>query len=271
MDYRVYTPQAALLPYVKCYWSLDSGDTPFMPGVERVFPDGCIELLFHYGDRFRKYLDDAQTVLHPRSFIHGQIRSYIDLEPTGTIGLFSVRFQPAGLQAFVPMQAGDLSGLTVEPDSIWGPDGDVLQDRMLNASSHTQRIQIIEAFLRQRLRRNSYSTDAIAYCIQQLHQSGGQVSMETLAEKANMGRRHLERRFVSGVGMSPKLLSRIIRFQNMLRLIGENRLNSLTALAYEGGYYDQAHFIKDFREFTGLNPRAYFSENLAMARFLSSE
>jgi len=271
MDYRVYTPRAALLPYVKCYWSLDSGDTPFMPGVERVFPDGCIELIFHYGDRFRKYLNDAQTVLQPRSFIHGQIRSYIDLEPTGHTGIFSVRFQPAGLQAFVAMQAGELSGLTVEPDSIWGNDGDVLQDRILNASSHAQRVQITETFLLQRLRRNTYSTEALGYCIQQLHQSGGLISMDSLAEKANIGRRHLERRFVSGVGMSPKLLSRIIRFQNMLRLIGENRLNSLTALAYEGGYYDQAHFIRDFKEFTGLNPRAYFSENLAMARFLSSE
>jgi len=269
MNYRVYTPHALLLPYVKCYWSLEA-DSRAMATAERIFPDGCVELLFHYGDRFRKYTGPQQSILQPRSFIHGQIRSYIELEATGAAGMFGVRFQPMGLQAFVLMDALELSGLNVETEQVWGKAGDELSDRMLNASCGTERAQIVDAFLLRNLRGNMHSIHMLSWCVQQIQHSAGSITVDTLAREVNVGRRQLERRFMAGVGLSPKILSRIIRFQNVLQLIGQNRINSLTALAYEGGYYDQPHFIRDFREFTGMSPRTYFSADLELARSLSS-
>ena len=92
-----------------------------------------------------------------------------------------------------------------------------------------------------------------------------------LADKMNINRRNMERRFTSAVGLSPKQLSRVARLQATVKMLDEKQYNSLTSLAYENGYYDQAHFIKDFKEFTGLSPKSFFSENLKLTTLFATE
>ncbi|MGZ5220708.1 MAG: helix-turn-helix domain-containing protein, partial [Chitinophagaceae bacterium] len=80
----------------------------------------------------------------------------------------------------------------------------------------------------------------------------------------------MERKFVSAIGLSPKQLSRVVRLQATLKMLEQQNFGSLTSLAYENGYYDQAHFIKDFKEFTGTSPKFFFSENLKLATLFAS-
>jgi AraC-like DNA-binding protein len=93
-----------------------------------------------------------------------------------------------------------------------------------------------------------------------MNDSKGQVTIESLSKEFNISARQLERKFSSAVGLSPKFFTRIIRFQNIFRLVQNKQINSLTMLSYESGYYDQAHFIKDFKEFSGINPRSFFNQ-----------
>ena len=98
MDYWLYFPDARLSPYVKCYWSLVNETEN--ASRERIFPDGCIELIFHSGDLFKKY--DSATAFHiqPRSFIHGQLTKFIEVEPTGdSHGSAEYRKRMAGVMA----------------------------------------------------------------------------------------------------------------------------------------------------------------------------
>jgi transcriptional regulator GlxA family with amidase domain len=98
------------------------------------------------------------------------------------------------------------------------------------------------------------------------------LGVSQLADKLNIHRRNLERRFETAVGMSPKQLSRIVRLQSTLKLLEQKKYSNLTSLAYESGYYDQAHFIKDFREFTGISPKSFFANNLRLsALFIGAE
>ena len=100
----------------------------------------------------------------------------------------------------------------------------------------------------------------------------GQLSIDELSDKLNINRRQLERKFATVVGVSPKQLSKIIRLQATLKMIADDKFTCLTSVAYSGNYYDQAHFIKDFKEFTGVSPKEFYSENLKLSNlFLEKE
>lgn len=268
MHYYTYPASEPLSKYVKYYWTLEGIDDSVAASRERIFPDGCMELIFHYGDLFRKYSTDIDAFDQPRSFLHGQLKRFMDIESTGKIGVFSIRFRPDGLHAFIEMDLNELTGNAVSIRDLWGADGCILEEKMLEATTTAQRINIIEQFL---IRQMKWRTDnSIHYCVRSIVNSEGSKSIELLSREVNLGRRQLERKFIATVGLSPKLLTRIIRFQNTLHRLEAKQLASLTGVAYSGGFYDQSHFIKDFKEFTGLNPKQYFTADLEFAKYLTA-
>ncbi|QYJ67431.1 AraC family transcriptional regulator [Flavobacterium litorale] len=269
MEYNVYTPCKELAKQIKLYWTLESKDTDALHERERVFPDGCIELIFNYGDRFRKYDTENTFHIQPSSFIHGQLKTYFELQATGKVGIFSVRFHPAGLQPFISFNVDSFTNTTLTVNEVWGQDGETLATKVLNCCTHEERIKTLENFLINKKQLLKINTSPVEYCVNKIIDTIGAVSTESLSVELNISKRQLERRFIATVGISPKLLARIVRFQHILQLIESETFKSFTTVAYEGGFYDQAHFIKDFKDFTGLNPKQYFSENLEMVKYFS--
>ncbi len=98
----------------------------------------------------------------------------------------------------------------------------------------------------------------------------GQTSIDSLIRNIGISGRQLERKFNRLVGLTPKTFSRILRFQNVLNLLNRNHFQVLTTLGLECGFYDQAHFIHEFKEFTGQSPTAYFSKEHKMTAFFTS-
>ena len=267
MHYEVHSPSPALSGFIKCYWSLEGED---LSGTQqRVFPDGCVELVFHYGDLFSKYHDDGKCNTQPRSFIHGQLTRFIQIGGSGKAGIFGIRFKPYGLKPFIQINTHEINDDNVPVNEIWGAAGRELENRIIDADSNKERIQIAEHFLLQKLRPSTAM--AINRCVTIINGSNGSVNIDHLSAQVNLGRRHLERQFIACVGLSPKQYARITRFQYVLSLAEQKRYDALTELAYDGGFYDQAHFIKDFRTFTGLSPKQYFSQHLPLVKFFSSE
>lgn len=269
VEYKEYSPGPQLANYIKCYWSLEDMNPRVASGREKIFPDGCTELIFHYGDHFKKYDGPNNFHIQEKSFIHGQLRKYIELEPTGRIGVFSARFHPGGLQPFITLPVSELTHQTFSLDTIWGALGQDLEAQMLSAKDNLHRQQVLEDFLITQLSVPAPNKNIASHFVKAIVRTEGNVSIDALALELNIGKRQLERTFVSCVGLKPKMLARIIRFHKVLKLIESRELDSFTAVAYEGGFYDQAHFIKDFKEITGLNPKQYFSENLEMAKFFN--
>ncbi len=95
--------------------------------------------------------------------------------------------------------------------------------------------------------------------------ANGQLSVDELSKQTNINRRQLERKFSSAIGLSPKQLSKTIRLQATLKMLLNKQFTSLTALAYENDYYDQAHFIKDFKDLTGFTPKEFYGDKLKMS------
>jgi len=268
MTYNTYAPSKPLEKYIKYYWTLEHAGTSNPPGPERIFPDGCVELMFHYGDVFRKYIGGDEVYTQSKSFIHGQLKHFIEVEPTGKIGTLSIRFTPAGLHRFLPINIDDITERDVSVADLWGRSGTLLEEQIMEAPATAVRIKIVENFLVERLTFVHNRQDIIGHCVCAISTSRGFVSIEKLSGDLNIGKRHLERKFLNAVGLPPKLFTRIIRFQHALNVLDKRPKGTLTELAYDMGFYDQSHFIKDFKEFTGLNPKQYFVSDLEFAKHL---
>jgi len=269
MEYKTYTPKETLAKRIKYYWSLEDFESTTPHSKERIFPDGCIELIFHYGDHFKKIFKNGSAILQPKSFIHGQITSYIELEATGKIGVFSARFKPNGLQPFIDFDVAKLTDTTLTVAEVWGESGQELEKTILEATNNETRVAILERFLETKLSTTKKSDEAIDFCVEALSNSNGAITIEKLTEELHISKRQLERKFQATVGLNLKTFSRIIRFNYALQLIEKKEFDGFTKVAYDGGFYDQAHFIKDFKDLTGLNPKQYFSENLEMVKFFN--
>ncbi len=264
MNYQVYDPSPELQPFVKCFWTLED-EARDKPVKQRVIPDGCMEMIIHYGDHYHQYFEDGSFILQPGSFLFGQITKYIEIAPTGKTGIVAARFLPDGLMPFLTIPVSTLGNKAVSLNDVFGKMGTKLEEDVLLAGNNKLRIELVEEFLLTRLK-NPQTIDTLTKaCVEVIFQSKGQWDVMLVAEKVSINRRNMERRFTSAVGMSPKQLCRVARLQATMKMLEQKKFISLTSLAYENGYYDQAHFIKDFKEFTGMSPKSFFADNLSLS------
>ena len=271
MNYQVYTPCPELQPFIKCFWSLED-EKQDEPVKQRVLPDGCMEMIFHYGDRYQQYFEDGSSIIQPKSFVFGQITKYIEIAPTGKSGIISARFLPDGISPFINMPLTSLENKAVPNTELFGENGKELEKHVVNANDNYERIKIIETFLLSKLTEQKTMDAITKSCVDLIFQSQGQIGSAELADKMNINRRNIERKFISAIGMSPKQLARVARLQATLKMLEQKRSVTLTEIAYENGYYDQAHFIKEFKEFTGMSPKSFFADNLRLASlFIGAE
>src|SRR5215510_4802852 len=130
MNYQLYTPSPELQPFIKCFWSLED-EKQDEPVKQRVVPDGCMEMIFHYGDLYQQYFEDGSSIIQPRSFVFGQISSYIEIAPTGVSGIISARFLPEGLTPFLQIPVSSLENKAVAIDEVFGKKGKMLEEKVL--------------------------------------------------------------------------------------------------------------------------------------------
>lgn len=264
MNYQVFDSCRDISTLVKCYWTLES---PKEDNPERqiIVPDGCLEMIFNYGDLYKQYVENGNHIIQPKSFVIGQLTQPLEIEPLGETGIFSVRFYPEGFLPFATIPIKEMENKAISLEQLFGNDGLNIEQLIVNTSSTAERINHIENFLLSRLVSLETIDRIIKSTIDTILTANGQLSVSELSKQININRRQLERKFSSAIGLSPKQLSKTIRLQNTLKLLINKKFTSLTALAYEGDYYDQAHFIKDFREFTGLTPKEFYGSNFKMS------
>lgn len=269
MNYQVYDPSPELQPFIKCFWTLEA------PAAEteerqRIVPDGCMEMIFHYGDLYRQYFPGGDNIIQPRCFVFGQISNYLEIAPTGITGIISARFHPNGLTPFINIPVTSMEDRAVPLEELFGDDGIRLSEAVLAAADTQSRMLLIEGFLLERLQTPQAADRITQSCVEAMLESAGQLTVDDVADKLQVNRRQLERKFSSAIGISPKQLLRVIRLQNTIKMLEKKQFTSLTALAYENGYFDQAHFIKDFKEFTGVSPKQFYASNLKMSALFAA-
>ena len=236
-----YTPALALRPYVRSILVLES-----LSGMDNhVVPDTAVVLALRFAGCVR-----SDGVALPPFVLSGLRKSgrVLTYEPgTGTV---LVLFREGGARHFFPLPLHELFGVSEDLGAFVPASGLTrLTDELAGDP-----VAVVERFLLDRLS-PSAGDPLVAAAVQRIRATGGETRIETLLRDIPLSRDPFEKRFRQAIGATPKQFSRIVRFRN---LIGQ-RPRGLTQVAYDAGYFDQAHFIKDFRIFTGKTPGAFFS------------
>ena len=260
MIYKTFEPQPYLSAFVKFYWTLE---VPYDPKNERqkIIPDGCIEMTFNFEDKIKRYLSENDFIIHPNSMVMGQRTKSYYIEPLGNVNSFAICFYPYGFANFVSTPLEDLVDVETPIENLFGetPTKE-LEQKLFKAANTQERIKIIEAFLLNKLKQNSTIDNLVKTTVDTLLATKGSNSINEILKDNLTKRRQLERNFKKQIGISPKQLGKVLRLQTALKMLLNNHKN-LTNIAYESEYFDQAHFIKDFREFIGTTPKAFLGNN----------
>ncbi|MGH9930708.1 MAG: AraC family transcriptional regulator [Pyrinomonadaceae bacterium] len=259
MRYREIHPIPPLARFVECYWTLESDASAAAVQPERLLPDGCVELILNFGEHFREHKDDGQKERQPRHLLVGQMTRPILIAPTGSVQLLGVRFHPGGTFPFFRVPMHELTNQVTELAALTSEFQRELIRCVEGAPCLLLKVAAVERLLAERVRHckhDSWLVDLATRIVQR----GGQASVDQLATNAGISSRQLERRFLTEVGISPKLLCRILRFQQIFRAFDRND-ESWAAVAADCGYYDQAHLIRDFREFARQTPATLFERS----------
>lgn len=260
MFHQLIKPSPLLRPFIESFVVVETRDLSIIHTKQRVYPRGCIDLVFHYGRPFFFQKRNKPPVLEPRSVVCGQQTSFYDVCPAGKTGMILVMFRSCGAGVFFKMPMIEIAGQNVAFEHLIGKEAVEIEDQVLHASHNQERIQIIETFLIQQLIQNHYDDKKVRAAFYKMNQGDGQISIKQLAETVCLSVKQFERKFSGLIGLNPKQFLRIVRFQNILHMQRNGFKDSLTAIAQESGYYDQAHFIHDFKAITGSAPKKFFSE-----------
>lgn len=263
MHFREYPVHPVLSPFVKCIWSLESDRPVYDAPRERILPDSCVELVVHFQDPFRSHFANGASDLQPRTFVAGQMKNFLEIEPAGRMGLIAVRFHARGAYLFFSTPLSAVAAALVELEEVWGKDANDWTEQIIMANGMAERVRIVEESLLASLHQKDRYDRAVDRCLHLIEAAGGQVRVAQLASEIGLCSRQLNRRFENAVGVSPKKFARVSRFLNGVRSLRQSAQHNLTDTALECGYFDQAHFNRDFRKFAGMTPGEFLiSQNV---------
>lgn len=251
-------PRADLRPFVKLLWTSGSA----APAVgrscrERVLPTGAAHIAIRLGGRpLRLFRGPGDVVGHSVGytvFSGARASSYIkDLsEPAPTVGAL---LRPGAVRLAMGVPANVLSGVHIPLEDLWGAAAAELQDRLADSVFPSVRLDILEGFLAARLSGACRIDAVVAGALKHL---GGLGEVGPIVARTGCSHRHFVKLFSEEVGLTPKRYSRVVRFTNALDTVWKQPSASWADVAAGGGYADQPHFTREFREFAGLSPNDY--------------
>jgi AraC-like DNA-binding protein len=252
MEYREYPPYRALAASVHCIWTLEGDAAAMASDDQPILPDGKSELVVHLADPFDRVHADGRIERQPAVLFAGQLTSQLVLRPTGKFSVVGIRFRPDGAAAILREPQDRLAGLTPSVLDLSPGLARALQSARDTSNDVATVVAALQTALEGLVRP---AADArVRHVVEQIRRARGMVSVRELAAAVGWTPRHLQRRFMAIVGMSPKRLARIARFQHALALLDQRAPAPGTRTAAACGFADQAHFVRDFRELAGVPP-----------------
>lgn len=250
-----------LAPYVRDY----QGYEELIPsGVRRrELPHGGVVLVINFGATWR--------VADPRragSECHGGFVAGVDdfaslVDCTGRAHCLQINFTPIGARRFFGVPMHGLARRVVALDDILGRDAERLADRLFQAANWSDRFDIAEAAICARIGYSAPEDAGILWAWRRIERDGGGTSIAALARELDCSRKHLVARFRDQVGLPPKSVAGLVRFNRALALIGAAGKPDLARIAAEAGYFDQPHFNRDFASLAGITPGEFLRARLA--------
>lgn len=269
--YHEILPISNLQDYIEALWIMQK-DNSMINQRDIILPNGCSEIVFTSINGYKR--QDSITnkkVEVSGAVILGQRTNYHYLEEfqDGSIDI-GVRFKPNGLYPFVK-NVTEITNHVLKIDEIFGRLGCALFEQIIEAPKISKKLDVIQTFFLELLPRVYKPDPLIQKAIFYVHKSKGVIQVNELARLLKISKSTLKRKFIRITGQHPKSFINVWRLNYVVGEYFNNSNTSLTQLAYKFGYFDQAHFNRDFKKFTGLNPKSYFSQKLSLTNVLSKE
>lgn len=252
MRFEHFIPCDILKPFVKAFIIQETcEESPY-----KILPDTSLVLGFQFKGRLSIMNGDHETPLSAFG-ITGLTDRFKIFKNSRNIGSVLVYFKEGGAAPFLRLPLHELFRESVSLDNFMvRSELMAIEEQLCEAGTDAMRIRVVEQFLISRM--SPMEPDKlVAAALGLIHKSKGNIRIADLADQLNMSQSPLEKRFRQAVGTSAKKYTSIVRLKHAITCFSPGK--SLTDLVYESGFYDQAHFIKEFKTFTGETPGSYFS------------
>jgi AraC-like DNA-binding protein len=257
-------PIKELLPFIKHFLFLESEGNSIKK--LRLFSDGNTGIVFSFKSQFISPIKDNKMFDYlPSAFVYGQISEFKDLYLAGDSTLIIVVFQPSGINQLLGIPAYNLRDTIIKIEDFFGSQGLELQEQLLEQSDLQSKLRLLNTFFMGIVSEKSPKNKILIQAsLNFIVKNQGLVSLHQLVKHTGYTERHIERIFMETIGLNPKKFSNIIRLHSFIKYIKEGS-NDLTTNAYDAGYSDQSHLIRDFKKYTGITPKEYLTKTNKLA------
>lgn len=254
--YQLRAPAPDLLPFIEHYWFVTSEPEKPVELQVDVFVDARADLIINLGAPYLRQVIGGETREIGYSNLDAQRLLPIRIIQQGMVATSGVRFHLGGLGAFSTVPLKGFTNATVPPAEVFGSEAAELEASLAKATNIDAQAALFDAFFLERLKRPA-SFETFRKALQVAVESNGAASVEDMAHAVDTTSRQVDRLCARYLGIAPKTLSRVVRFQFALKALMRDPGCTLADVAANAGYFDQAHFIKDFRRMSGGVPRGY--------------
>lgn len=256
-----YTPAPPLSAFVQCFWYWEGVPQPHAR--ERLLPNGEASIIFNLrDDEMRIY--DADHPLRYTSCgvagISGPRTRCFAIDTAAEERVIGIQFQAGGSFPFFREPAAEVANQSVALDCLWGPRAALIREQLLAAASVDAMFGILERALLAHLARPLELHPAVDFARSHICRAPHAITIGAVTERIGISHRRLIELFRDQIGLTPKAFCRVRRFQRVLQAVHRRHSVDWVQVALDGGYYDQAHFIHDFQDFSGLTPAAYLAK-----------
>jgi len=261
VEYFSKSPGKPIGDFVERFWQIS--DSP-LHRQERIVPSGTLELVVNLcEDEFRIYDPEHPEMCQQYSgaIVSGAYQRAFVIDAKQHESVVGIHFKPGGAFPFLRPGPEELTDRHVDLESLWGNVAAELRERLCEAPGPAERFQLFEEALTARLTRPKESHYAVRFGLSVLTGSDANLKIREIANRVGLSQRRFIQVFTKEVGLTPKLFYRLKRFQRAFASLRRIQAPDWTELAFECGYFDQSHFINDFRGFSGLRPSECISQS----------
>ncbi|RXK12761.1 hypothetical protein CP965_09305 [Halarcobacter mediterraneus] len=269
IGFKLIEPCKELKPFLQSFWIVKFKKIPsFLP--LKIVSDGNSGFIINFSSEFTLTIEDKTEICKEKFLYFPPSKNPAFVKAKKDIDIIGVRFNAAGVYRFFDK---DISGFDknihiIENSSSWQIDN--LYKQLFKEKKLKNKISILESFLLNKLNNSKQQNSPWIFdFINEIKFNKGNINLEELCEEFSLSLRHVQRRFKKEVGLSPKVYCRIIRIQDTKKTLSSLMINSFTSISYDKGFFDQSHFINEFKTFMKETPKQYFQKKLEMAKKFS--
>ncbi len=257
VESALHTPKAPLSDYIECLWYHEMRG---YQGRELILPSSYIELIVNFANPHKVLdLNDFSRFEWQReSWLAGMQTRCLAIESTSS-HMIGARFKPGGAHAFFVEPITEFTDRVIPLDALLGSAATQLRSGLQATCETSGRFQIFEEFLLKRFKPDGGAYQLVAKAVAELAGSNGTLALKELSAALDVSHKHLTHQFTRLVGVGPKQFARMLRLNSVIGALDISQSVDWNEVAHAADFYDQSHFINEFRAFTGLTPGEYLN------------